>query len=276
MSQTGAYLYCLALPGAAAGMQLPGVDGRAEIETLERQGLAAVFSTVSVGEFSASEAGPDISAPAWLVPRALRHEQVVEAVMARSPVLPARFGTIFTSHLALEELLTERRDEIAQFLRGVSGKEEWSVKVFLDMDRVGAWLLAWDPILAERRRQLSSAPGARYFQEKRLRGDVQNQVKQRGQSVAEQVGEQLRSLDGDIRPLKLQGPDEAGRQMVFHSAVLLSREAVATLRGQLEAIQAEVDGQGVVLESSGPWPPYNFCPTLGNTTDGLPGVRDCP
>ena len=34
---------------------------------------------------------------AWVAPRALRHEEVILTVMEQGPVLPVRFGTVFSS-----------------------------------------------------------------------------------------------------------------------------------------------------------------------------------
>ena len=48
-------------------------------------------------EFAGPEAELNLQQLSWVGPRALRHEAVIEEVMASSPVLPARFGTLFSS-----------------------------------------------------------------------------------------------------------------------------------------------------------------------------------
>jgi hypothetical protein len=60
-------------------------------------------------------------------------------------------------------------------------------------------------------------------------------------------------------PSDLTGRSE---EMVFNAAYLLPASAQA---GWLETVQIaslEVQGKGLVLELSGPWPPYHFCPCL--------------
>ena len=64
---------------------------------------------------------------------------IVEAG-SRSPVLPARFGTIFASRDSLEQRLDEHRDAILAFLDRVTDQEEWAVKGYLDKARAAAAL----------------------------------------------------------------------------------------------------------------------------------------
>ncbi len=50
--------------------------------------------------------------------------------------------------------------------------------------------------------------------------------------------------------------------MVFNAALLLPPSA---LDGWLDAaaeVGGELRGKGLLLEWSGPWPPYHFCPSL--------------
>ncbi len=226
--------------------------------------MAAVFSEVSLSEFRGDTAKDERPDPDWIIPRACRHERVIEEIMSRSPVLPVRFGTVFSSRQALEKLLTDRCHKIAGFLEAIAGKEEWAVKGFVDIDKAEAGLLASDPDLLAQRQHLSTSPGARYFQEKQLRTSVQKQVKLWGRTVAEQVQEDLKDVAVEARPLRLQPPNVSGRtaEMVLHCALLLPHSRVADFRARVEALAAQHAEQGLGLECSGPWPPFHFCPSL--------------
>jgi hypothetical protein len=184
--------------------------------------------------------------------------------MSRSPVLPVRFGAVFSSRQALEKLLTDQCHKIAGFLEHIAGKEEWAVKGFVDIAKAEAWLLASDSGLLAQRQHLSASPGTRYFQEKQLRAGVQKQVKLWGRTVAEQVREDLKDVAVEARPLRLQSPNVSGRtaEMVLHCALLLPRSRVADFRARVEALAAQHAEQGLALECSGPWPPFHFCPSL--------------
>ena len=87
--------------------------------------------------------------PAWVVPHACRHEQVIEAAMVQSPVLPVRFGAVFSCRTALEEFVAAHYEGIAGFLDWIADKEEWSVKVHVNVATASEWAIASDPALAE-------------------------------------------------------------------------------------------------------------------------------
>lgn len=259
--QLGAYLYCFARPGAAQDLTLPGVDGQSAIETLETRGLAAVFSRVPVVEFDPLVQGESLD-PAWVVPRAVRHEQVIEAVMARSPVLPVRFGSLFSSPEALATFFADQADTITRFLDQLADRQEWAVKMWLDVERMIDWLLAHDPSLSERYRQLPQTPGTRYFQEKRLRADAQREGRRRAQLAAQEILAELPSIAGKVCVLPLRKLEDAGKEMVLHAAVLLPEGAMASVASRLKEMSSRHSEEGLDVECSGPWPPYNFCPVL--------------
>ena len=50
--------------------------------------------------------------------------------------------------------------------------------------------------------------------------------------------------------------------MIFHSAFLLDRECVTDFRARVESMEADLRERGLTFEARGPWPPYNFCPSI--------------
>jgi len=260
------YLYCFARAGVARQITVAGVDGNSPVTALELKGVAAVVSRVSVAEFAGGSAESNLTDPAWVVPRACQHERVIEEVMRYSPVLPVRFGTVFSSRRALETLLADRCDEIAEFLDSVADKEEWAVKGFVDLGRAEALLLTTDPILRERCRRLPESPGARYLQEKQLRAEAERQAERWSRTLAEQVKVELASHSLDMCPMRLQSRSVSGRdaEMVLNCAFLLVRSGVAHFRVCVERMGSVYAEQGLTLELSGPWPPHNFSPPIGD------------
>ena len=71
------------------------MDGHHPLSVFRRfQNLCAVLSEVRLEDFCGGAAELRMRDLAWVGPRALRHEAVVEEVMRHSPVLPARFGPV--------------------------------------------------------------------------------------------------------------------------------------------------------------------------------------
>ena len=224
--------------------------------------VAAVLSRVAPSEFCGPTGEKNLQDLAWLAPRACRHEAVLEQGMRLGAVLPARFGTLFSSTASLESFMRKHEAAIVRFLERVGGQEEWAVKGFLDQARAEA---EW---LARRRSEEPGAPslppGAAYLQEQSRRIQAREAL---DDLVAERCGdllEELNLLASEIveRRILAQETPAGAREMVLNWALLLPSAAVADFRGRIERANAEQNAGGLALEVSGPWPPYSFCPVL--------------
>ena len=78
--------------------------------------VAAILSRVAQSEFCGPTGEKNLQDLAWLAPRACRHEAVLEQVMRLGAVLPARFGTLFSSTASLESFMRQHEDAIRRFL----------------------------------------------------------------------------------------------------------------------------------------------------------------
>ncbi len=92
VTSAGVYLYCFARRTVSGRIQVPGIEEHSAATTLTVGEIAAVFSEVPLDSFNGPGGEAHLRDASWIVPRARRHEQVVEEVMRVSPVLPARFG----------------------------------------------------------------------------------------------------------------------------------------------------------------------------------------
>lgn len=274
MDTLGVYLYCFTRRGAVREIKAAGVDERRAVTTLEADEAAAVFSVVSLREF-ARDAAPDrAQGPEWLIPRACRHERVIEDVMRTAPVLPVRFGTVFSSGKVLERFLAEKSAEVVRILDRLSDKEEWAIKGYVDLGRAKQWLMASDPVLAECGRQIPEAPGARYFHQKRLEAKAEEAMRLWRRGVVSQVQALLSPHAVDTCRLRPQPKHLTGRdaEMIFNAACLLMRSNIDAFRHEVARVGAMYAEQGLTLEVAGPWPPYNFCPPLREGQDEALGV----
>lgn len=271
MSSQGVYLYSFALSGALPDGCSIGKDSGREVSIKRIKDVAALCSRVSLGEFTGETGELNMKNPAWLIPQACRHEKVVEEAMKYSPVVPLRFATVFSSMQALEEFITPWHEEISRGLEYVSGKEEWCVKVFAHVGRIVERLLAADPLLARQRDCLSDSPGARYFQEKQLHREAEKQANCLCRSVAERFALELKRVSVELRFLNLRNENqqEGGGRMVLNCALFLSRARVDDFHARVEEISATYGAGEVVQETSGPWPPYNFCPSIQSVPNPL-------
>jgi hypothetical protein len=257
------YLYCLGRSGLLPDLEGIGVDGNNPLFLHSFQGLGAVLSTVPLAEFCGAAAEERLQDLTWVGPRACRHEEVVEQAARYSPLLPARFGTIFSSLDGVEALLKTHHDPILKFLDQVTDKEEWSVKGLLDRAKVKEQLFSAQRA-NEADRLASLSPGMRYFQEQHIRSKVEKELNGWLKGVCQEVSAHLGrhaavSCERKVLSREVTGMD---RDMVLNWAFLVPRKAVADFRTRIEQANAEHDRQGLVFQLSGPWPPYSFCPAL--------------
>lgn len=254
------YLYCLTRgvvdPPAIEG---PGVDGERLLTLIPFRDVVAVVCVVSVDDFCGPAAEARMADLAWVTPWACRHETVVEAVMRASPVMPARFGTLFSSRERLIAWLAIHSVAISRALDRLEDHEEWAVKGRLNRRVAEAPLLA----AALARSAASASPGARYLEERRLRVGIGLDLDAWLQTLCERVAGQLREHAVEFRE-RVVAPAASDKDGVpiLNWAFLVPRESVGDFRAAVQRITATHADHGVVLDCSGPWPSYSFCPSL--------------
>lgn len=212
MSETGVYLFCFAENGGTLRLS---------------PGFMAVTEEVALDEFTPEH----LEDPEWVSARACRHEQVIEAAMRHSAVLPARFGTVFSSLERLEEFAAAHAEAIGGFLRRVAGQDEWGLKAFAKA--------------AAAARPEGAAAGTRYLLERKNRGARLAGTAAALEALASAAVERTAIEPGVVRSW----------------AFLVPREGVEEFRAQVDRAAAEAPRFNFIL--SGPWPPYSFVPELG-------------
>lgn len=262
-SGTAYYLYCLTPSGESAGASAAGVDGQHSVRVRACGEMGAVFSEVELEEFCGEAAEARLQDLAWLGPRACRHEAVIEEVMRRVPVLPARFATLFTSLESLEQSVLEHQEAIAGFFAQLGDQREWAVKGLLD--RAGALEALRSPVppTAEGPAPATS-PGARYFQEKRIQARVERDFNLRLKEFCRRAAAALGAQAGGFRERKVlaASAEGTGAEVVLNWAFLLSPTALGDFRVHLDRFNGGEAFPGLTLTLTGPWPPYSFAPDL--------------
>jgi hypothetical protein len=261
------YLFCFARSDAVRKVQGPAADGPSPLSILRHSpALCSVVGEVRREEFCGSEAELHMRQLSWVAPRAVRHEAVIEEVMAHSPVLPARFGTLFSSAKALTEFVDRHRETITLFLERVADHGEWSVKGCFDRKQAQPALISAS--LAAQQEQLSTLPpGTRHFAEQRLRRDLESELSAWLEQTSRTIATDLTSYASDFRECAVApGADsESGTAEVLNWAFLLPKPAILPFREYVERANLNHRSQGLLLQLSGPWPPFRFVPALSAT-----------
>jgi hypothetical protein len=258
----GLYLFCLARSVSVPAIVSEGLKGQTPLLFQGFRDIAAVFTLVPVDDFCGTEAESRMGDLSWIGPRACRHEEVVEAVMSLSPVLPVPFGSLFSSSASLDKWLGTHYGTITDFLNHMADKQEWAVKGFLDRARATDEFLSVH-LKNESENLASLSPGMRYLQEQRIRSGVEKEVNGRLKELSEGIAGGLQKTASDFRGRQVllnKGSD--GRGIIWNWAFLVPRAELAEFRLRIERANAEYVPAGLVLELDGPWPPYSFSPFL--------------
>jgi len=256
------YLFCLACSGEVPPLEGAGISGSERLFQEDFRDVTAVVCNVQLDEFVGSSADQRLQELAWVGPRALQHEQVIEEVMQYSPVLPARFGTLFSSRESLQGLLENNHSQIGQFLVHMRDKEEWAVKCILSRATAKQRLLSEK--LSKLQKDLDSTPpGMRYFKERQVMAEVDKALSRWLAEVCNAVAEKLKvfSVDSKKRGL-VQAPEDNSMEMVANWAFLVGRSVVQNFKAMVDKANRDHNDQGLFFRCSGPWPPYTFSPPL--------------
>ena len=262
VGERGTYLY--GVTAAADAGALPhgsgGIDPRHPLELIVQGEVAAVASDVDVERVQEDLRGAEDGDLTRLEPLVRAHEEVLARALDADALVPFRFGTIFPNEAELRAFLTERERELEETLRRLAGAREWGVKGLLDPDVADAAAAADDPQLAELAARAAESSGSAFFARKRLDADRAELLRAAAAELAESCHERLCACAREAAVNAPQPPELSGyaMPMILNGVYLVDRESEDELREALEELRSAHGDRGLVLELTGPWPPYNF------------------
>lgn len=242
-SGTGWYLYGV----VPAGVEAPAaraVDASHEVVAIETGGIAGVASQVSLDEFDERALPERLGDAEWLERKIRAHEQVLEAVLARTVVVPCRFCTVYRDEDDLKAFLAAHATTLTEALDRLAGRVELGVKAFAA------------PQPGSEAGQAES--GRAYLEARRDDQRRREELAASRSRLAAELNAQLLSAAEDGVALDLQSREASGRdeEMLFNGAYLVSdRGPFEQALGSFSREHGELQ-----LELTGPWPPYNFVP----------------
>lgn len=239
---TGCYVYCIAMGDRLTFSEpVRGVDDRAELSLVRHRELQAVTSQVALAEFGKEALADRVSDPQWLEQKVRAHDQLLKAAQASGPIVPFRFCTIVRGEDDVREVLERHYERIKETLGGLTGKKEWGVKV----------------LLRESTPPRNDAPSGRWYLERKqnvARKEAEN--RQHAEQRARECHEQLATAAE--KTMLLPASNRAGDRAVLNAAYLIGDANERKFHALIAAMDERLEPDGLTLEVTGPWPPYNF------------------
>ena len=243
---------------------LTGIDGQSPLRIITEEGIAALTSEVPLTEFGEEALGRNLEDLRWLEEKVCLHEAIVEAALAKGPLLPMKFGTIFLDAETIRAVIRRNAPILRAALEDLRDKEEWGVKGFVDRAALRAAVVRSDPALLTLSREASAKPpGQAFFLKRKIEETALAKSQEREEAQAREALEAIRGTGAELAehpPVLSEAP--RGERIVFNLACLVRREGVAAFLAGVEQWNRGDGEEGFRLVASGPWPPYHFVPRL--------------
>jgi len=261
--QRALYLFGLARRGLLPDLEVAGLDDDTPLLVEDFANVTALLCEVQLEEFQGPSAETRLRDLAWVGPKAVRHERVIEHAMQHSPVLPAPFGTLFSSRQSLHRLIEGNLADIDAFLDRVADKDEWAVKGLASKAEARERLLA-ERIDRESEMLASMSQGMRYFKERQIQAAVEKEIGRWIKQTLQEVAIDLSGCSADwySRKIVLRVQEGTDKETVVNWAFLVGRSSVDDFRSRIHRANDEYSQYGLLFELSGPWPAYSFAPQL--------------
>ena len=239
----GFYIYAIVDTAEPAVLDVPGIDGNGDqVEMLPHGDIAAVVSRCKADRYDVARAN------------VIAHQRVMEAAMARWPMLPVRFGCIADQRdRIVEKVLLARHGELCDLLEVVADKVELGLKaLWTDMPAIFAEIVDENPRIKAARAHASSRTAVTPADGVRLGEMVKNALERKKAREARHI---LRRFDGRWCDRRLN--EVFGDPMILNASFLVERRHEQEFDRCVEALEGETNGR-VRLKYVGPIPPLNF------------------
>lgn len=242
------------VPGDATPTTPPGIGG-APVRLLPVDGFAVLVSELSTETYGADVWRAHAEDPRWLEHVAREHHEVLQRVVEQTDVLPLRLPGIHQDEERLAQVLTEQQQPLGESLGAVRGHVELGGQVFLLNRTAGS------------ESQQPATSGRDYLRRRSAEAQDREQARLRRQTKVLDVHETLAHASTRATVNPPQDAALSGRKepMLLNAAYLVPRYDMEGFIDLAERMHEELAPHGMVLEITGPWPPYNFA----DLTDGV-------
>jgi pyruvate/2-oxoglutarate dehydrogenase complex dihydrolipoamide acyltransferase (E2) component len=184
---------------------------------------------------------------------------VIRAVFEHGPVLPLRFGTVVADQDGARRLLEEHETSARRRLAHLATHREWGVRLSQDDSAKEPEEEREDA--GARRRDMT---GTSYLASRRDALQESQRAEQQNAALTERAEEALSEHAVDVAR-RGGGP---GSALLTDLAYLVPATSEDSFLAAAERLSGEVAREGLLLDVTGPWPPYSFA----SLQDDRPGV----
>ncbi|MEV0492244.1 GvpL/GvpF family gas vesicle protein [Streptomyces atratus] len=229
--------------------------------------LVLAVSGVSAQDFQEDALKDHLENLEWLEAVARAHHGVIEALAARTAVLPLRLATVYLDDDRARSVLESEWNAFADRLSHLAAHIEWGVKIYVEPS---AQPSAPSPGSTAAN---GLSPGRAYLRTRKAQQSVRDDVYRAAQRAAERVEAAGRRHAADRARHRVQQGElaTAPGENVVNDAYLVPIDHAEEFRTE---VSGAADGiPGVRVEITGPWAPYSFAMPPAASGDAAEGAH---
>lgn len=241
-----------------------GMDKKSSVQFHKQDGIYAAYCPVSSDEFSEEQMQKNVEDIDWLKERAFHHHEVLDGLTRSAVLIPLSFGTVYYSMESLKQAMKDNAEEIKQLSDSLSGKEEWSLKIYVDRALFDKSFTQDERNIQKHREEIEKLPrGKQFFALKKLDSSLQQKAEEEIDLLCQSLHEKLLPHTYDHQQKKVWERKLSGRkdEMVWNCVYLFQKPS-AVEKGVIiiDKFQKKVEKEyeGLSVEATGPWPFYHF------------------
>lgn len=196
----------------------------------------------------------------WTEDNVKRHHGVVDALL-HTAVIPFTFGTMFKTESGLKRRIEKHYSTFKELLEYVYDKQEWGVKVYIDILQYIRAIKKQDTVILEYEKKKKSVPdGMQWYLERKIDERVRDILGENIEQMLEVVKQWLNSKAVQVvynKPSS-QAMTKKSYEMFINAACFIKKSSAIFFKKQLCTFFSPLYKKGIISEITGPWPPYNF------------------
>ncbi len=265
------YLYCVT--DGRAGETLTGIlSGHAaalNVVFSDDEQFCAVVGECSPDEFSEEVIEEKLGDAGWLEEKARLHQEVIEVVLKAvdHPVIPMKFGSVFSTPQRVVEMLREQRGFMEKALEFLRGRQEWGLKIYCHRDKLEQEIKTHNPVIREMVEKASggASTGIAFMMKKKLEDNMLIECDNEMEKICSFCHQRLNEFSCDARLNKLLDKGVTGEEaeMILNAAYLVDNHSMEDFMSAVRELQDNISSS-FFFSVTGPWPPYNFSGNAGS------------
>jgi Gas vesicle synthesis protein GvpL/GvpF len=268
------YVYGYVTASEVSATPPEGVAALAEhpIRFVTLRGIRAIVSKVPAAEFGENELAESSKDADWVKTNIRLHATVLDAFKTGGTVMPVRFGAVFENEADVAVMVSSEYDFIESTLERLKDKQEWSLRVTRDSDRLRDKMATSERTVEDSLGAISTGVAQFIKDEMDKSGELAD-----AEIVATVTENCIRRTHDALMPWSVDGAQKEiftapGVDMVFNAAYLVESGQLSDFRAEVERLSKELEPVGMTLDITGPWPAYHFVDSDEDSTTELASV----